>query len=224
MSKIADDLPNELAIRQQEVVEYYDWFSKFYDLFSGDWYYGRARRFAVEQLQLVEGQSVLNLPCGTGLNYRHFQNYLSQTGLIIGIDLSSGMLRKATQKTELNHWDNVINLMGDATQITSDWIEEHVDQQADVDAVLCDLGLSGFPDWETIIDNLLSMLRPNGRIVIMDWYIPKPTIRGSFIKWIGKGEVDRPLYQYLETRVANFSVSREFCRGGVFVASGNRIE
>jgi ubiquinone/menaquinone biosynthesis C-methylase UbiE len=210
MSKIADDLPNELAIRQQEVVEYYDWFSKFYDLFSGDWYYGRARRFAVEQLQLVEGQSVLNLPCGTGLNYRHFQNYLSQTGLIIGIDLSSGMLRKATQKTELNHWDNVINLMGDATQITSDWIEEHVDQQADVDAVLCDLGLSGFPDWETIIDNLLSMLRPNGRIVIMDWYIPKPTIRGSFIKWIGKGEVDRPLYQYLETRVANFSVSREF--------------
>jgi ubiquinone/menaquinone biosynthesis C-methylase UbiE len=210
MSKIADDSPNELAIRQQEVVEYYDWFSKFYDLFSGDWYYGRARRFAVEQLQLVEGQSVLNLPCGTGLNYRHFQNYLSQTGLIIGIDLSSGMLRKATQKTELNHWDNVINLMGDATQITSDWIEEHVDQQADVDAVLCDLGLSGFPDWETIIDNLLSMLRPNGRIVIMDWYIPKPTIRGSFIKWIGKGEVDRPLYQYLETRVANFSVSREF--------------
>jgi len=201
MSKIADDSPNELAIRQQEVVEYYDWFSKFYDLFSGDWYYGRARRFAVEQLQLVEGQSVLNLPCGTGLNYRHFQNYLSQTGLIIGIDLSSGMLRKATQKTELNHWDNVINLMGDATQITSDWIEEHVDQH-----------------------NLLSMLRPNGRIVIMDWYIPKPTIRGSFIKWIGKGEVDRPLYQYLETRVANFSVSREFCRGGVFVASGNRIE
>lgn len=54
----------------------------------------------------------------------------------------------------------------------------------------------------------------------MDWYIPKPTLRGAFIKWIGKGEVNRPIYQYLETRVVGFEVNTSFNRGGVFVATG----
>jgi len=114
-----------------------------------------------------------------------------------------------------------MNVVGDATQITPDWLVEHIDRPVQVDAVLCDLGLSGFPKWERTIDNLLSVLKPNGRIVIMDWYIPTPTLRGSFIEWIGKGEVDRPLYQYFQTKVANFSVDTTFCRGGVFVASGD---
>ena len=67
---------------------------------------------------------------------------------------------------------------------------------------------------------MLSILSPNGRLVIMDWYIPKPTLRGKFIKWIGKGEVDRPIYQYLKNQVMNFAVNDTFNRGGVFVATG----
>lgn len=51
-----------------------------------------------------------------------------------------------------------------------------------VDAVLCDLGLSSFEDWESIIDNLVDVLKPDGKFVIMGWLIEKPSLRGKFIK------------------------------------------
>jgi len=52
----------------------------------------------------------------------------------------------------------------------------------------------------------------------MDWYLPEPTLRAKLIKWVGKGEVDRPVYQYLKSKVAKFTVNTSFNRGGVFVA------
>ena len=201
-------------------ISYYDNFSKVYDWLSPKWYYHDARNYAVQQLQLKQGQTVLNLPCGTGQNFEYFQKYLKETGLIIGIDLSGGMLEKAKNKKETNNWQNIQLYKGNATNITYDWLKKNTSVQTKVDAVICDLGLSGFPNWETIIDNLLELLKPNGLLIIMDWYIPKPTLRGEFLKWIGGGEVNRPIYQYLETKVANFSVDTSFNRGGVFVATG----
>ena len=46
---------------------------------------------------------------------------------------------------------------------------------------------------------------------------------GEIVKWIGKGEVNRPIYQYLETKVAEFEVKISFNSGGVFVATGIKI-
>ena len=201
-------------------ISYYDKFSKVYDLLSPKWYYHKARNFAIQQLQLEEGATVLNLPCGTGQNFEYFQKYMNGSGLIIGVDLSEGMLEKAKKKQTENNWNNIKIIKDDATQITPVWIKENVGKSIQVDAIFCDLGLSGFPEWKKVIDNMLSILSPNGRLVIMDWYISKPTLRGKFIKWIGKGEVDRPIYQYLENQVVNFKVDNTFNRGGVFVATG----
>lgn len=201
-------------------ISYYDKFSKVYDWLSPKWYYHNARNCAIQQLQLKQGQSVLNLPCGTGQNFEYFQKYLQGTGLVIGIDLSDGMLAKAKMKMAKNNWENIQIYKGNATQINTNWIATNLTTPVKVDAVLCDLGLSGFPQWKMIIDNLLELLKPDGVLVIMDWYLPKPTLRGDFVKWIGGGEVNRPIYQYLETKVADFSVDTSFNRGGVFVATG----
>lgn len=201
-------------------ISYYDKFSKVYDWLSPKWYYHNARNYAIQQLQLKQGQTVLNLPCGTGQNFEYFQKYLNETGQIIGIDLSDGMLEKAKKKKTANDWQNIQIYKGNATNITKVWLKKNTLVQTKIDAILCDLGLSGFPEWETIIDNMLELLKPDGLLVIMDWYIPEPTLRGKFIKWIGGGEVNRPIYQYLETKVADFSVDTSFNRGGVFVATG----
>ena len=204
----------------KKAIRYYDKFSRYYDWLSPKRYYHKARNFGIQQLQLKEGATVLNVPCGTGQNFEYFQKYMNGSGLIIGIDLSEGMLEKAKIKQDEHNWYNIQLIKADATQITPDWIKENVGESIQVDAIFCDLGLSGFPEWEKIIDTMLSILSPNGRLVIMDWYIPKPTLRGKFIKWIGKGEVDRPIYQYLKNQVMNFAVNDTFNRGGVFVATG----
>ncbi|MEZ5007388.1 MAG: methyltransferase domain-containing protein [Chitinophagales bacterium] len=205
---------------QKQAIRYYNKFSRYYDWLSPKLYYDKARTFAIKQLDLKPEETLLNLPCGTGQNFEYFQQYLKNTGTVIGIDLSDGMISQAKKKMAENNWTNVKILKGNATNITKDWIAENVSPSVEIDAVLCDLGLSGFPQWESVIDNMISILKPNGKIVIMDWYIPKFTFRGLFIKWIGKGEVDRPIYQYLETKTASFSVNNTFNRGGVFVASG----
>ena len=102
------------------------------------------------------------------------------------------------------------------------WLDELEIKDLEVSAILCDLGLSGFSKWEKIIEKMLSILKPNDKMVIMDWYFEKPNLRGTFVKWIGKGEVNRPIWQYLEERVDNFKLENSFNRGGVFVASGNK--
>lgn len=68
-------------------ISYYDWFSKAYDWFSPKWYYHKARQFAIEQLNLTDNKTVLNVPIGTGQNLEYFQQYLKGSGSIIGIDL-----------------------------------------------------------------------------------------------------------------------------------------
>lgn len=201
-------------------IEYYDRFSKVYDILSPKCYYHSARAFAVKQLSLQDGQTILNLPCGTGQNFEYFQEYLHGSGQIIGIDLSTGMLQKAKKKVAKNGWENISLYQADARKIDRNWLMTTSPGKTDVDAILCDLGLSGFPQWRQIIDNMLELLKPGGILVIMDWYIPQPTLRASIVKWIGKGEVDRPLYQYLESKVAAFKVNTSFNRGGVFVATG----
>lgn len=203
----------------KRAIKYYDTFAKVYDMFSPKWYYHKAKKNAIEQLSLEQGNLVINLPCGTGQNFEYIEAYLKGTGMVVGIDLSEGMLEKAKGKVADNNWKNIKLFHADARHIDNEWLNDHVQDSENVDAILCDLGLSGFPNWKQIIDNLFDMLKPTGRLVIMDWYIPKPTLRGKFIRWIGKGEVDRPIYQYLEQKVYDFSVNASFNRGGVFVAT-----
>ncbi|WP_341224780.1 methyltransferase domain-containing protein [uncultured Arcticibacterium sp.] len=204
----------------KKAINYYDIFAQVYDLFSPKWYYHEARDYSIKQLQLKEGDTILNLPCGTGQNFEYIQEYINNTGLIIGIDLSDGMLRKAKRKVNQNDWKNIHIIQEDATKVNTTWLATQYDNTLRADVILCDLGLSGFPAWEKVIDNLYELLAPQGRLVIMDWYLPKPTLRGELIKWIGKGEVDRPIYQYLQSKTNDFSVNTSFNRGGVFVATG----
>lgn len=204
---------------------YYDRFAPVYDWLSPDRYYSRARLYAIEQLLLQPQQTVLNVPCGTGQNFQYFQRYLAGSGRIIGVDLSSGMLAQAQGKIDKHEWANIELYTEDVRQLTPAWLADKVGngQPVTVDAVLCDLGLSGFPDWQQVIDQLLTMLKPGGRFVVMDWYLEKVTLRGRFVEWIGKGEVTRPIYQYVADRVDNFQLEQSFNRGGVFVAAGDAM-
>jgi len=207
---------------QQAAKRYYNKFSHVYDILSPDWYYRKTRKRAIQALALEEGQIVPNLPCGTGQNLHYLQQYLNGTGEIISVDLSSGMLLKARKKTHTNGWNNIRLFENDAAVINEDWVRDHLGEGVKFDAILCDLGLSGFPEWRNVIDNLLSLLRPGGRFVIMDWYIEQPGLHAEFIKWIGGGEVDRPLYQYLADRVDGFQLENSFKGGDVFVAWGRK--
>ena len=46
---------------QTNAIRYYDKFSFVYDYLT-NWYYKKSRRYAIEELQINKGQTILNLP------------------------------------------------------------------------------------------------------------------------------------------------------------------
>jgi len=209
---------NELS--QLKATKYYNRFSLIYDWVSSDRYYRKPRVYAIEKMGVKSGDKILNIPCGTGQNFPYFQEYLAGSGFVVGVDLSEGMLAKARRKINKANAFNIKLYCADATKIDTNWVDSTIEKDMKFDSILCDLGLSGFPDWEQVIDNMITLLKPGGKIVIMDWYIEDYGMRGNLIKWVGKGEVDRPIYQYLKEKVKHFELNKSFKNGDMFVATG----
>jgi len=84
---------------------YYRIHSHFYDATRWAFLYGRRR--LVEKLEIVPGERVIEIGCGTGANFAAIQSKLGNTGELIGIDCSAPMLRKAAERVRKNGWPNV---------------------------------------------------------------------------------------------------------------------
>ncbi len=67
----------------------------------------RNRKRVIELLQLKRGDTVLDVGCGTGLNFPLLEDAIGPEGRIIGIDLSPDMLAQARDRTAAQGWQNV---------------------------------------------------------------------------------------------------------------------
>ncbi|BAS09291.1 match to protein family HMM PF08241 [Arthrobacter sp. Hiyo4] len=56
---------------------------------------------------------MLDIGCGTGLNFPLLQERIGAAGTIVGIDRSAGMLRQARRRAEARGWQNVILIQAD---------------------------------------------------------------------------------------------------------------
>ncbi len=100
--------------------KHYDRISRFYELplIGGEVFYAKPRRRAVRELGLSGGSVVLDIACGTGLNFPLLQQAIGSAGRIIGLDYSEGMLQRATRKIEANDWTNVTLIHEDAKNLS----------------------------------------------------------------------------------------------------------
>jgi len=142
----------------------YDRIARFIPLFDRLFFLpSNLRRDAVECLHLRPGDSVLDVGCGTGPNLPHLRAAVGPSGHVYGVDLSSGMLRKARQTCAACHWDNVELYEGDVADFT-------VPQP--LDGVLFSLTYNTLPHHRRVLRKLWEALRPGGWLVIMDAKLP----------------------------------------------------
>jgi len=82
--------------------DYYNLFSRVYDgfirLHSGD-SEGLLRQFIVERVKLTAGDRTLDLCTGTGSVAWELARVLGEVGMVVGLDFSHGMLKKALEKS-----------------------------------------------------------------------------------------------------------------------------
>lgn len=97
------------------VEERYQRFAATYDA-TMSWLDG-IRDACFERLDIKPGESVLDLGCGTGISFERLHREVGPEGRIIGIELSPEMLDLARQRVELNGWNNVTLIQGDANTV-----------------------------------------------------------------------------------------------------------
>ncbi len=90
-----------------------------------------------------------------------------------------------------------------------------------IDRMLCTLGYSVVPEWESVFQNTWNFLAPGGRYAIMDWYIPTPSLKTKLINRIAASDIHRRIWEPLEALAEDFQRTT-FFRGQVFVVSGRK--
>ena len=214
---------------REHLIEVYRKKAKRYDLTSrlypAPGYPQRAqRRRAVEALGLRPGDSVVDVACGTGLNFSLLEEAIGPQGRIVGVDLTDAMLDQAQARIETNGWSNVSLVQADAAEF---------DFPAGVDAILSTYALTQVPQCGEVIARGAAGLSEGGRWAVLDLKVPESTPRwlthlgiatvrpfASIEDWVAR----RP-WEAIRTAMQETLVDvswTELFFGTAFLASGRR--
>lgn len=199
---------------------WYDGIAPLYDRAIRD-LYDPYRRLAVQALDLKPGQAVLDLGCGSGLNFDLIREQIGAEGRLIGVDFSAKMLGRAKQKVDQHGWTNVHLLQRDARLLERGDLA--VQLEGGVDRVLCTLGLTVFPDWETVVDRTFELLKDDGRYCIMDLYNGDTNLHTRLINVLASSEISRRVWEPLQAKCSDYREQRHplvHGMGVVIIATG----
>ncbi len=141
------------------VQRFYRLHAHVYD--STRWMILHGRRRAAAALDLRPDSQVLEIGCGTGLNFRYLLEYLDPAaGKLTGLDFSADMLERAARRVARQGWSNVDVVQGDATSM-------NLGRQ--FDAVFFGYSLTMIPQWPAALDRACEHLTAGGRLVVLDF-------------------------------------------------------
>jgi len=197
------------------VQRFFRWQAPIYDLTR--WAVLHGRHEAVEALSLRPGDRVLEIGCGTGLNFTLLRDAVSETGQVTGADFSPEMLERAFERCVRRGWRNVSLQQADATTLTSD---------QRFAGALFSYSLSMIRDWRAALRRALDLLVPGGRLVVLDfgrfeqWLLPTAWLIRA---WLRANHVDTsPSYAEAVVQLTERSKVESRLGGYYFLASGTK--
>ena len=122
------------------------------------------RREAVKRLHLKRDDLVVDIGCGTGLNFPWLQKAVGPQGRIIGVDLTDAMLEQARLRVAKEGWKNVELVPADAASY---------EFPAQVNGILSTFALTFIPQAKLVIQNGCRALAPGARWVVLDMAWPR---------------------------------------------------
>ena len=168
------------------------------------------RRRAVGSLRLRPGQRVLDVGCGTGLNFRFLADAVGLSGLVVGTDLSREMLREVRD--------------GRARRVQAR-ASQCFFRPGSFDAAISTYVISTLLG-ERVMEPIVEAVRPGGRIVIVDdglppgWFVG-PRFMLSNLWRRGWPDLRRETVATLRPHVRNLEVA--FCHFGmIYIIAGDR--
>jgi len=157
-----------MALDRSDVIELYRRRARRYD-FTANLYYligfriEAYRRAAVAGLALGSGDTVVDIGCGTGLNFRLLERAVGNRGRVIGVDATDAMLDQARRRVEREGWTNVELVSCDAARF---------DFPPELGGVLSTFALTLVSEYDAVIERGARALRAGGRWVVADLKLP----------------------------------------------------
>ena len=141
--------------------------ARIYDVLSLEWpVYHVGREVGVAALRLGPGDRVLDVGCGTGLNFPLLHAAVGDGGAVVGVDAAAAMVRQARSRIARAGWTDVDVWCGDAADPPPGVAGQMFD------AVLFTYALSVIGDWRQAWERAFAMLRPGGRVAVVDLALP----------------------------------------------------
>jgi ubiquinone/menaquinone biosynthesis C-methylase UbiE len=170
-AEIEEHIVSQIDHTREHLIKTYRKKAKHYDITSRLYpvpgYPQQAQRLrAVQALGLRAGDSVIDMACGTGLNFALIEELIGPEGRIVGVDLTDAMLARAQDRIEKNRWSNISLVQADAADF---------DFPTEVDAILSTYALSQVPECAKVIAHGAAALSGGGRWVVLDLKVPDDT-------------------------------------------------
>lgn len=181
---------------------------------------GKYRRRAVHHLQLGPGDTVVDLGCGTGLNFPHLYEKVGPQGQIVGVDLTDAMLRQAAERVSDEGWNNVTLVEADVADF---------DFPSNVDGIISTLALTLSPSVDDVIRRGAAALREGGRLALVDLKQPEawPEWLVRFVAWtqspfgVSMELADRHPWESVREYLHEVHFA-EFYLGAIYVSVGEK--
>jgi demethylmenaquinone methyltransferase/2-methoxy-6-polyprenyl-1,4-benzoquinol methylase len=216
---------SQIASTREHLIETYRKSARHYDLTSRLYYPQRAhRRRAVQALRLRPGDSVVEIACGTGLNFPLIEQEIGPEGRIVGVDLTDAMLAQAQRRIETKGWSNISLVQADAAEF---------EFPTGVDAILATYAHSLLPECRQVIAQGAAALSAGGRWVVLDLKVPDNTPRwlaqlglatvgrfGSLDEWMARRPWEE-IRAAMQDTLADLSWT-ELIFGIAYLAAGSR--
>ena len=175
----------------------------------------RWRRKALDRIVAPDVSRVLDLACGTGdfsVAIAKALRTAAPQARVTGVDLSEGMLAVMRKKVDREGLQDRISMeLGDGENL-------HF-ADGTFDRVSIAFGIRNFEDREKGLREMLRVLRPGGRLVILELSVPE----NALVRWCynlyflhilprigGRISGDKAAYRYLPASVLHFPGHRAF--------------
>jgi demethylmenaquinone methyltransferase / 2-methoxy-6-polyprenyl-1,4-benzoquinol methylase len=164
----------------------------------------RWRRRAADRAELRPGDSALDLCCGTGDLAFELARRVGPDGVVVGCDFSNAMLELARRKAAGSGAAGVRFEWADALELPY--------EEESFDAVTVGFGVRNLVDVERGLAEMVRVLKPGGRAVILEITQPRrPPLSIFYSLWfdrlvprLGALAGDRDAYAYLPESVKRF--------------------
>lgn len=159
------------SLEIESIKKVYAAYSNVYDVLFKRFFHPRIKD-AIKSMDIKPGERILDVGVGTGLSLSEFPSHCK----VVGIDLSSEMLRKAKDKIDENHLDNIKVLGMDAMSVGFG--------DDSFDKVFLSHVVSVVPDPYRVMEEVKRVCKKDGTVVVVNHFKSKNKLIELAEKWM----------------------------------------